>query len=188
MTAVVFDLGNVLIVWDPRLLLSEAFIAETEFYKWNTELDRGASFAETVATMRAQFPHHAEEFDLFRDNWTGTLGPVFEYVVDAIDSLKARGIPVYALTNSSAETLPRSPVVQEILTKFDGVVVSGEVGLVKPDFAIFEYTEQRFGLDRATTWFIDDSKANIEAADSFGWNAIYFTGPASLEPLLDLEA
>lgn len=188
MTAVVFDLGNVLIEWNPRLLLSDEFIEATDFYTWNAELDRGVAFDDVVANTRAQYAGFDDQFDLFRDNWVGTLGEVLHDVVAVVDALKAKGIPVYALSNSSAETLPRSPVVQELLTKFNGVVISGAVGLIKPDAAIFHHTAELFGLDPSTTWFVDDSLPNVEAAIALGWNAIHFTGPESLEPLAGLEA
>jgi HAD superfamily hydrolase (TIGR01509 family) len=105
-----------------------------------------------------------------------------------VDELRDRGVPVYVLSNSSAETLPRSPVVQDIFRKFNGVVLSGAVGLVKPDAAIFQHTAEMYGLRPATTWFVDDSEVNVAAANALGWNGVHYTGPDSLDVLRDLQA
>jgi 2-haloacid dehalogenase len=185
-SAVVFDLGNVVVEWNPHAVMTQAFIDETDFFTWNTELDRGASFADTIASVRERFPHHAEGCDAFRDRWQDTIGPAIAETVEVIHALKTRGVRCYALSNSSAETLPRSALVQEVLAKFDGVLVSGEVGLLKPDFAIYAAAVERFGLDPSTTWFVDDNKPNVDAAIACGWNGIHFTGPESLAPLADL--
>lgn len=188
MTAVVFDLGNVVVRWTPHVILSEAFITETDFFTWNTELDRGAPFDELVGEMRGRYPHFADQFDAFRDRWPETLGEVMQETLDVVDALRGRGVPCYVLTNSSAETLPRSALVQEVLTQFDGVAISGALGLLKPDAAIFHATAEMFGLDPSATWFVDDSRPNVEAARALGWNAIHFTGSESLDPLAGLEA
>jgi len=87
------------------------------------------------------------------------------------------------LTNSSAETLPRSELVTSTLDRFDGALVSGTVGLIKPDPAIFRLAEEVFGLDASTAWFVDDSLPNVDAAIALGWRAIHFTGPESLASL-----
>ncbi|MEY2426021.1 MAG: putative hydrolase of the superfamily, partial [Actinomycetota bacterium] len=125
-----FDLGNVLVEWNPRLLLSDAFIDETDFFTWNAELDQGASFAETVAAVRVRFPHHAAECDAFRDRWPDLIGEVIPEALEAVDHLKAQGVRLFVLSNSSAETLPRSVRVADVLARFDGVLVSGEVGIL----------------------------------------------------------
>lgn len=180
MSAVVFDLGNVLIEWNPRRLLSDAFIEETHFFLWNAELDRGVAFDDVVARVRTQFPQHAAEVDVFAARWPETLGDVFGEVLQAAKQLKRRGHALYVLTNSSAETLPRSPAVVDLLTHFDAILISGAVGLIKPDKAIFWEAEKQWGLDPASTWFIDDSLANVDGARAVGWNAIHFTNADAL--------
>ena len=180
MTAVVFDLGNVLIEWNPRLLLSDAYIEDTHFFLWNAELDRGDAFDDVVARIRAQFPAHAAETDAFRDRWPELLGPVFDDVVAMADELRARGTAIYVLSNSSAETLPRSPVVTALLERFDGALISGAVGMLKPDRVIFDHTASLWGLNPSTTWFIDDSEPNVDGARAAGWNAIHFTDANAL--------
>jgi 2-haloacid dehalogenase len=183
--AVVFDLGNVLIEWNPRRLLSDAFIEETHFFLWNAELDRGTPFADVVARVREEFPHHAEEVDVFASRWPETLGDVFEEVVVTAKQLRRRGHALYVMSNSSAETLPRSATVQDLLTQFDGALISGAVGLIKPDAAIFYEAEKLWALDPAATWFIDDSEPNVHGARAVGWNAIHFTDAAGLRAALN---
>ncbi len=177
----VFDLGNVLVEWDPRRLLSDAYIEQTHFFLWNAELDRGVPFEELVARMRDEFPHFADETQKFHDRWEETVGSPFADVLEMAAALRARGVRTYVLSNSSAETLPRSPVVQEILEQFDGALISGAVGLTKPDAAIFRFAEEVFGLDPSTTWFIDDSEVNVDGALAVGWNAIHFRSAAGLK-------
>ncbi len=184
MKAVVFDLGNVLVEWTPLAVLSEQFMAETDFFTWNAELDRGASFAETMKRLRTEFPHHSAHTDAFAQRWPETLGSVIQETLDVVDALKAAGVRCFVLSNSSAETVPRSELLIALLAKFDGVLLSGEVGLLKPDVAIFRAAEQRFGLDPSSTWFIDDNEANAAAATAAGWHGIHFTDPAVLKPVL----
>ncbi len=176
----VFDLGNVLIEWNPRRLLSDAFIEETHFFLWNAELDHGVPFDDVVARVRDEFPHHAAEVEVFAERWPETLGAIFEDVVTAAKQLRRRGHGLYVLTNSSAETIPRSTVVSELLMQFDGTVISGAVGLMKPDAAIFHECERQWNLDPLDTWFIDDSIPNVDGARACGWNAIHFTDAAAL--------
>ena len=180
----VFDLGNVVVEWNPHVVMSQAFMDETDFFTWNTELDRGAVFADTIAALHRDFPHHAEVIDAFDQRWPETLGSVIQETVDVVDALKARGVRVFVLSNSSAETLPRSELVQSLLSKFDGAMVSGEIGLLKPDAAIYAAAVERFGLDPSTTWFVDDNKANVDAAIACGWNGHHFIDPADLRPAL----
>lgn len=169
-----FDLGNVLVEWNPRLLVSDAFIDETDFFAWNAELDQGASFAETVARIRQQFPHHAADCDAFRDRWHETIGEVIPEALAAVDHLKEKGVRLFVLSNSSAETLPRSERVAELLARFDGVLVSGEVGILKPDPRIYALAVERFGLNPAETLFVDDNEANVAAAIACGWQGHHF--------------
>jgi 2-haloacid dehalogenase len=182
--AVVFDLGNVLIEWDPRRIFSEEANVETDFFRWNIELDRGAPFADTVADIRAKFPQFAAELDRFRDDWPDILGPVDDAVVAIVDEVRATGADLFVLSNSCVETVPRSTVCRDVLAHFDGVLLSGEVGLLKPDHAIYHAAEQRFGLDPSATWFVDDSQANVDAAAAVGWHAIHFTDAATLRDVL----
>lgn len=193
--AVVFDLGGVLIDWDPRylyrkLLADEAaveeFLATVCTPEWNAEQDRGRPFAEGVAELAERHPEHAADIAAYHERWPEMLGGAVGGTVEVLAELRAAGVPVYALTNWSAETFGIARERFEFLEWFDGVLVSGEERMIKPDPAIFRLLLDRFGLDPGATFYIDDSPANVAAADRLGFDAVRFTSPAQLRR--DLEA
>jgi 2-haloacid dehalogenase len=177
---VAFDLGNVLIEWDPRRVVSDAFIERCDFNAWNAELDRGVPFADVEMMWSATFPDYAHEVRAFRERWFDTIGAIDHEVVAIVRELRGLGVGVFGLTNSSHENAPQSPDVQRVFAELNGVVVSGEVGLLKPERAIFDLTEARFRLIPERTWFVDDNEANVAGARACGWNAILFTDAPSL--------
>jgi 2-haloacid dehalogenase len=188
-TAVVFDLGGVLIDWDPRHLYRglipdeaelERFIRDVVSPEWNLEHDRGRSFDEGVALLTAAHPEHAELIAAFRDRWPEMLGGPIEGTVRVLDELRGAGVRLLALTNWSAETYPIGAARFPFLAWFEEVIVSGEERLVKPDPAIFRILSERHGLDPAGTVFIDDLDRNVAAATALGFRAIRFTGAAAL--------
>jgi 2-haloacid dehalogenase len=188
-TAVVFDLGGVLIDWNPRHLYRslfadeaemERFLAEVTTQAWNHEQDRGRPFAEAIAELTRAHPEQAELIAAYWDRWPEMLGEPFHGTVDILAALRARGIRLLAMTNWSAETFPFAVPRYPFLAWFEAVIVSGEVGLVKPDPAIFRLLVDRHGLDPARTVLIDDTIANVEAAGAFGFRAIRFTDAAAL--------
>jgi 2-haloacid dehalogenase len=187
--AVVFDLGGVLIDWDPRhlyrkLLADEAaveeFLATVCTLEWNAEQDRGRPFAEGVAELVERHPAHADAIAAYRERWAEMLGGAFDGTVELLAELRAGGVPVYALTNWSAETFGIARERYEFLDWFDGVVVSGEERMIKPDPAIFQLLLDRFGLDPEATVFVDDSEANVTVARRLGLDAVPFTDPTQL--------
>ena len=193
--AVVFDLGGVLIDWDPRYLYRkllddeaavEEFLATVCTPEWNAEQDRGRPFAEGVAELVQRHPVHAAAITAFHERWPEMLGGAVGSSVEVLAELRAAGVPVYALTNWSAETFGIARERFEFLEWFDGVLVSGEERMIKPDPAIFRLLLDRFGLDPGATFYIDDSPANVAAADRLGFDALRFTSPAQLRR--DLEA
>ena len=193
--AVVFDLGGVLIDWDPRYLYRkllddeaavEEFLATICTPEWNAEQDRGRPFAEGVAELVERYPVHAAAITAFHERWPEMLGGAVGGSVELLAELRAAGVPVYALTNWSAETFGIARARFEFLEWFDGVLVSGEERMIKPDPAIFRLLLDRFGLDPGATFYIDDSPANVAAADRLGFDALRFTSPAQLRR--DLEA
>ena len=188
-TAVVFDLGGVLIDWDPRHLYRslfddevemERFLAEVTTPAWNLEQDRGRPFAEAIAQLTSEHPDRAELIGVFWSRWPETLGEPFHETVEVLADLRATGIRLLALTNWSAETYPFAPPRYPFLAWFEAVIVSGEEALAKPDPAIFRILVDRHELEPARTVLIDDSAANIEVAASLGFRAIRFTGAAAL--------
>jgi 2-haloacid dehalogenase len=187
--AVVFDLGGVLIDWDPRrlyrkLLAGEAaveeFLATVCTPEWNAEQDRGRPFAEAVAELVERHPAHAAAITAYHERWTEMLGGEIPGTVAVLAELRAAGVPLYALSNWSAETFRLTRGRFPFLEWFDGLVVSGEEGVTKPDRRIFELLIERFGLVPAATLFVDDSAANVTAARDLGLDAVRFRGAGGL--------
>ena len=188
-TAVVFDLGGVLIDWDPRHLYRslfddeaemERFLSEVTTQAWNYEQDRGRPFAEAIAELTREHPDQADLIEAYWRRWPETLGEPFHETVEILAALRATGMRLLALTNWSAETFPFAPPRYPFLGWFEAVIVSGEVELAKPDPAIFQLLVDRHGLEPARTVLIDDSVANVEAANALGFRAIRFTDAAAL--------
>jgi 2-haloacid dehalogenase len=182
--AVVFDLGGVLIDWNPRYLYRqlfegdeagmEAFLATITTQEWNARQDGGRTWAEAVAELTARHPEQGELIAAYRERWEEMLGGPIGDTVEVLRELREARVPVYALTNWSAETFPIARDRFEFLGWFEGVVVSGEVRLAKPDPAIFHHLLERFGLVSQSTLFIDDHEPNIVAARALGIQAIRF--------------
>jgi 2-haloacid dehalogenase len=193
--AVVFDLGGVLIDWDPRYLYRklladegevEEFLATVCTPEWNAEQDRGRPFAEGVAELVERHPAHAGAIAAYAERWAEMLGGELTGAVEVLAELRAAGIPVYALTNWSAETFGVARERFAFLDWFRGVLVSGEERLIKPDPRFFRLLVERFGLDPGATFYVDDSAANVAAARRLGFDAVRFTGPERLRQ--DLSA
>lgn len=192
--AVVFDLGGVLIDADFRhlyrkLLSDEAaiedFLATVCTQQWQEQHDRGRPMAEGVALLKGQHPEHAELIDAFYHRHAETWAGPIDGSVALLAGLRDRGIPVYALTNWPAEMFPVAQERFEFLAWFDGIVVSGEVGLVKPEPEIFELLCHRYQLLPEATLFVDDSPRHIEAAARVGFEVHLFTSPAALKTKLE---
>jgi 2-haloacid dehalogenase len=188
-TAVVFDLGGVLVDWNPRHLYRrlfadeaemERFLAEITTPAWNLEQDRGRPFAEAIAGLVRDHPDQAELIEAYWRRWPEMLGEPFQETVDILADLRATAIRLIALTNWSAETFPFAAPRYSFLGWFEAVIVSGNVGLVKPDPAIFQLLVDRHGLEPSRTVVIDDTMANVRAAEGLGFRAISFTGAPAL--------
>jgi 2-haloacid dehalogenase len=193
---VIFDLGNVLIGWDPRRLFRqliedeaqmEWFLREVCNSEWNEQQDAGRPWAEGTALLRARFPEHAGLIDAYHLRWKETLlGPI-EGSVAVLAELKARGVRLLALTNWSQETFPVARQLYPFLQWFEGIVVSGEERLVKPDPRIYQRLLQRYAVDPATALYIDDSARNVAAVEPLGMRGWWFHDPAGLrEHLVEL--
>jgi 2-haloacid dehalogenase len=188
-TTVVFDIGNVLIEWDPqhlyRRLIPDAaertrFLAEVCTVAWNLEQDRGRSWAEAVAERTALFPEHAALIAAYDSGWQEMVpGPIAGSVA-ILDELEAAGVPLYAITNFSAEKFVDAVARFPFLNRFRGTVVSAHEGLLKPDPAIYRLCCARHGLDPAACLFIDDSPDNVLGARRAGLQAVRFTGADAL--------
>ena len=186
--AILFDLGGVLIDWNPRhLYRKELGEAECEFLlaqvctsAWNLTMDGGKPFAEGIKEKQAEWPAYAEPIGWWHTRWAEMLQGPIQGTVALLEELKAQGQPLFALTNWSAETFPIARQRYAFLGLFEHIVVSGEVGLVKPDPAIYRLAADRCGFAMTGTVFIDDSQVNVETARTLGFDAIRFTGPDQL--------
>ncbi len=191
--AVVFDLGGVLIDWDPRYLYRRIFDSEEETERflatvctpeWNAELDRGRSFKEMVALLCSKHPKKRGEIEAYRLRWGEMLGESFEDSVKILEELHSAGYPLYALTNWSAETFDIARERYGFLSLFRKIIVSGEVGLIKPEPAIYELLVERTGIDPSRAVFIDDREENARAAEKIGFLGVTYEGPSQLRQRL----
>jgi len=188
--AVVFDLGGVLVDWDPRHLYRKLFAgddARMEWFlahvcnnDWNRQQDAGRSFAEGVRLLCAEWPEHAAMIRAYHERWPEMIAGAIDGTVDILDHLAARGTPLYALTNWSAETFALTRRRFAFLDRFAHIAVSGELKMMKPDRAIFDHVLAKSGTAPARTVFIDDSAANVAAAAALGFVALRFESPERL--------
>lgn len=188
--AVVFDLGGVLVDWNPRYLYRqlfsddvagmEWFLAEVCSPAWNAAQDAGRSWDEAVDEAIARHPDQAARIRAYRDRWIETLGEALAPTVQLLDELRDGDCRLYALTNWSGETFPHALERYPFLGWFDGIVVSGQERLAKPDPAIFLLLMERHDLRAERTVFIDDMAYNVEAAARLGMRAIHFRDAAEL--------
>jgi 2-haloacid dehalogenase len=186
---VIFDLGNVLIPFNPRWLFRkmlpdeasiDTFFTETAFDAWNLQMDAGLPFVEGIASHSHKFPHYRSLFEAFFERWHETVGEPIAESIDIFRSLQQHGIHTYALTNFSAETWPLAVARFPFVNDFDGIVVSGIEGLVKPDPAIFRLLMQRHAITPSRAIFIDDRLENVEAARDLGLHGIQFVEPVAM--------
>jgi 2-haloacid dehalogenase len=152
----------------------EEFLATVCTREWNDRLDRGLPFAEGVSELVARFPDQAELIVAYHERWPEMVRGAIEGTVAVLGALRAAGVPVYALSNWSLETYPVGTERFGFLDDFDGVLLSGEVGVAKPDPEIFHELCARFDLRPATTLFVDDSLPNVEAARRLGFLVHHF--------------
>ena len=191
---IVFDIGKVLVHYDPDLPFSRLIPDPAErrwFFEnvctspWNIEQDRGRTWEEAEALLIAIHPEHEENIRNFRRCWHEMVPHAYEDSVALMDRLIEAGHDVTMLTNWAADTFAEARVRFPFLEHPRGVTVSGEIKMIKPDRGIFEHHAKAFGLDPAATLFIDDSQKNVDGAKAVGWQAVLFTDAATLER--DLE-
>ena len=139
-----------------------------------------------MAQLAREYPEHAELIEAYRSRWPEMLGGCFDETLEIMRRLRGEGIPVYALSNWAAETFSSTRDQFPFLDEFDGILLSGQVGVGKPDPAIFRLFLECFGLTAESTVFIDDSPANVAVARSFGIQALLFQNAAQLKR--DLQA
>jgi len=185
----VFDIGGVLIQWEPRALFRgliedpgelETFVTTICPGDWDLEQDGRRSFAEGLAERIALYPDHADLIRAFDERWIETVPGPIEGTLAILEELRAQDIPTYAITNFSREKFAVLTEHFPPLQAFDGIVISAHEGLLKPDPRIYRLFCDRYGLAPADCVFIDDTLANVEGARAFGMEGHHFTRPKAL--------
>lgn len=179
--AFIFDLGRVIVDWDPRYLLAqiepdpqalETLAVEVLDLDWFRAVDTGYPLSAAIAVRAELYPAHADALRAYVERWPETIRGIFEDTVGIVDELRQAGFPLYVLSNWAVDTWAMVSHDFDFLRHFDDVVISGHVGLAKPDRRIFELARERFALVPARTMFIDDSEANVAAAQALGFRTI----------------
>jgi 2-haloacid dehalogenase len=193
--AVVFDIGGVLLDWDPRYVYRELFDDEAEMERflsqvcsreWHEDNDRGVLYADSCAALAARHPGYEELIWTWGRRTEDMIGGPIEGTVAVLAELQAAGVPCYGLTNMEAETYPRRVERFPFLQGLVGTVVSSAEGVIKPDPEIFRRLLSRFSLVAERTVFVDDSDVNVAAAAELGFVALRFVAPEALR--VDLVA
>jgi 2-haloacid dehalogenase len=192
--AIIFDFGNVLLTWDPRNLYRhffpndseamERFLKEINFADWNLQQDKGRPFTEGIAILSGQFPHYSHLIQAYYDHWIDSVGGQIDGTVSILKRLKQAGYPLYGLSNWSAETFPHARKKYNFFDVFDDIVLSGEVGIVKPEPEIYQIMLNKIGRPANECLLIDDSLPNIHQAQKMGFVVTHFQSPEQLEASL----
>lgn len=183
--AVIFDIGNVLIEWQPERFYDSvigeerrrAMFAEVDLHGMNDLVDKGADFQDTIYGWAEKYPKWHSEIRMWHDNWLDLATPEIPHSVRLLRALKATGVPVFALTNFGIGTWAIATPVYDFLKEFDHAYVSGHMGEIKPGARIFEMVEEHCGLAPGALLFTDDRADNIATAAGRGWQVHHFTGP-----------
>ena len=196
-TAAVFDVGNVLYGWDPESFLARQvpedaarlrFIEDVGLWEWHDGLDGGRPFAEAAAELSGKFPEYAHLIAAWGERFGETITDPVPGVHAIVEELDARGVPLFAITNFSADFWPPFRARENtFFCRFRDIVVSGEEKLLKPDPAIYYRALHRFGLKPGQALFIDDRKINVEGAEAVGMHGHLFTGEDGLRARLSAE-
>ena len=190
---VVFDVGGVLVDWDPRHLYRkvfdddeamETFLAEVCPWEWHHKHDAGVPFTESIPALSNAFPEHAPLIAMWESRYLEMIPDEIPGTVDVLRELHARGTRLLVLSNMPSETWAPLTAMFEWFDLFEGAVVSGDEKVVKPDPAIYRILIDRFGIDVADTAFVDDRQENVDAASALGLTGILFTDADSLRTRL----
>ena len=193
-TAVVFDVGNVLYHWSPRALYErlipedralDAFLENVVTHDWHFQHDEGRDFADTSAELIARFPEHRDLILQWAPHFNETItGPV-DGMIELVEELDAAGVPIFGITNFSHEFWPPFRAQEaRVFDRFRNIVVSGDEKLAKPDAAIFDLSLKRFGLAPGEAAFIDDRLDNVAAAQLNGFVAHHFSNAEKVREFL----
>jgi 2-haloacid dehalogenase len=183
--AVIFDIGNVLIEWQPERWYDatygretrEKLFAEVDLHGMNDAIDHGADFHQSVQACANAYPHWAEHIMAWHAHWLDLATPEIPHSVRLLKALQAKKVPVFALTNFGIGTWEIATPVYPFLKTFDRAYVSGHMGVIKPNAQIYQMVEDDCGLSGDALIFTDDRADNIAAASSRGWKTHRFEGP-----------
>jgi 2-haloacid dehalogenase/putative hydrolase of the HAD superfamily len=192
--AVIWDVGNVIVRWNPRTLYSQIFPDPAECDRflshvctmdWHMATDRGVTFADNRAALVARFPEYASEIEAWETRWWDMFSGAIPETEAAIEALHQAGVPQFVLSNMSTETFDGTFAMSPAFGRIAGQVISGREGMMKPDPAIFRLACERFGLAPGEALFVDDGAYNTDAAKTLGFHTHHFTDPAGLRPALE---
>ncbi len=194
-TTVVFDIGNVLIEWQPERYYDRtigadrrrAMFAALDLHGMNDRVDRGENFTEVVTTFAGENPDWRDEIMAWHDNWIELAAPAIDHSVRLLRALRRSGVPVYALSNFGIETFAIGRENYPFLEEFDRPYISGHMGVIKPDPEIFRMVEEDSGTPPEQLLFTDDRADNIAAAAARGWQTHLFEGPEGFAARLVAE-
>ena len=196
-TAVVFDVGNVLYGWDPQSFLARQlpedearlrFIEDVDLWSWHDTLDGGRPFDEAAAELSEKFPDYAQLISAWGERFGETISDPVPGVHAIVEALDARGVPLFAITNFSADFWkPFRARENAFFRRFRDIVVSGEEKLLKPDPAIYYLALDRFDLKPGEALFVDDRQINVDGAEAIGMEAHLFTDAEGLQRRLEAE-
>jgi len=191
---IIFDLGGVLIEWDRRALFTKLFnnVNELDYFltevcslEWNSQIDLGMSFEKAVQERILEFPDYAPQIQAYIERWEEMIPGPIPGAVKILEELKEAGYPLAVLSNWSAETFPRVRDRFEFLNWFNPLLISGEIGLIKPGAEIFQYLLNIINKNAANCIFIDDHLPNIQMAEELGFETIFYSSPKELRTRLE---
>ncbi|UKB85208.1 HAD family phosphatase [Chryseobacterium sp. MEBOG06] len=192
---IIFDLGGVLLDWNPRYFYRNIFKdpAEMEWFlsnictdDWNLEQDRGRTFEEGISILKRKYPQHSVNIQFYFSQWEKMLIGEIPGTVHVLKELKKK-YAIYGLTNWSEETFPIAYNRFDFFKLLDGIVVSGTEKMIKPDKEIFRVLLDRYNLKAEDCLFIDDNKDNIQSASELGFESIHFSSANQLSSVLKLK-
>lgn len=183
--AVIFDIGNVLIEWQPERFYDsaigeerrKAMFAEVDLHGMNDKIDLGGPFRETIYGAAEDYPDWRDEIHMWHDHWIKMASPVIDRSVALLRAIRSKGVPVFALTNFGIESFDYAETQYPFLGEFDRRYISGHMKVIKPDVEIYRMVEEDCGVAPSALLFADDRADNIAAAEARGWNAHLFDGP-----------
>ncbi|MEO0401046.1 MAG: HAD family phosphatase [Pseudomonadota bacterium] len=183
--AVVFDIGNVLIEWQPERFYDSvigadrrrAMFADVDLHAMNDKVDMGEHFTDTVYAAAEDYPRWRDEIRMWHDRWIEMASPVIDHSVRLMGALQAKGMPVFSLTNFGIQSYDFAATHYGFLRQFDRDFISGHMKVIKPDPTIYDMLEATSGLSGSDLIFTDDRADNIAAAKARGWHTHLFEGP-----------